>query len=303
VDEVVNLPDRGQGQGGLSALALALDFYDFTQDNWFLSTTLAPLAEGILTFYDQHYRRDADGNLLIVDAPGAGEGRAARNPASVVAGLRAVVPRVIQALGGGEAPAATARAEGLLDALPPLPRTADGRARLAAGTASADERSRPENPELDAVFPFRLFAYGRENLEVAVDTFRARAGGDAVGASADAVHAAYLGLTNDARRLTLKHLDGAFPGARFPAFWGPGRGWVPDQSHGSVMNMALQAMLLQYDGSSLSLFPAWPRDWDVEFRLHAPFGTTVECNYRRGQIESLTIDPAGREGVTIHEPF
>ncbi len=303
VDEAVNAPNRSCRQVGLELLALALDFYDFTQDNWFLTTTLAPLAEGILAFFDEHYERDADGSLLIVDAPGIGGGTEARNPAPVVAGLHAVVPRIIQAAASGEAAEASARAERLLDALPPLPRSTDGKGRLAAAFGAVGEHPGPENPELSSVFPYRLFARDKGDLDVAVGTFRTRAAGDRGGCSPDPIQAAYLGLTNDARDLVVKRLAGVFAGGRFPAFWGPGESWVPDQAHGSVMNMALQAMLVQYDGGNLSLFPAWPRDWDVEFRLHAPFGTTVECSYRRGQIESLTIDPAGRESVTIHEPF
>ena len=32
----------------------------------------------------------------------------------------------------------------------------------------------------------------------------------------------------------------------------------------------LQAMLLQYEDEKILLFPTWPKEWDVEFKLHAP---------------------------------
>ena len=59
--------------------------------------------------------------------------------------------------------------------------------------------------------------------------------------------------------------------------------------------IALQRMLLQWDGNRLLLLPAWPKDWDVSFKLHAPQQTTVECVYRAGKVESLTVTPASRQ--------
>ena len=41
--------------------------------------------------------------------------------------------------------------------------------------------------------------------------------------------------------------------------------------------IGLQEMLLQTDGKNL-LFPAWPKDQDVHFKLHAPYNTTVEAS-------------------------
>jgi hypothetical protein len=63
--------------------------------------------------------------------------------------------------------------------------------------------------------------------------------------------------------------------------------------------MALQAMLLQADGRKILLFPAWPRAWDVEFKLRAPHDTTVEGVYRGGRLESLVVTPAEREADLV----
>ena len=35
-------------------------------------------------------------------------------------------------------------------------------------------------------------------------------------------------------------------------------------------------MLIQYDGEKIYLFPAWPGDWDVDFKLHAPGNTIIQ---------------------------
>ena len=37
----------------------------------------------------------------------------------------------------------------------------------------------------------------------------------------------------------------------------------------------------------LHLFPAWPAEWNVDFKLHAPGKTVVECVYRGGKVEKL----------------
>ncbi|HUU09982.1 MAG TPA: hypothetical protein VM431_05525 [Phycisphaerae bacterium] len=62
---------------------------------------------------------------------------------------------------------------------------------------------------------------------------------------------------------------------------------------------ALQAMLLQTDGRKMYLLPAWPKDWDVEFRLHAPYKTTVECTVRGGKVRKLTVTPSERRADLV----
>jgi len=58
-------------------------------------------------------------------------------------------------------------------------------------------------------------------------------------------------------------------------------------------------MLLQADGDKIRLLPAWPKDGDVSFKLHAPKNTTVECVYRKGRIESLKVTPEARRKDVI----
>jgi hypothetical protein len=112
-----------------------------------------------------------------------------------------------------------------------------------------------------------------------------------------------LGLADEARRLVSRRFATHHRGSRFPAFWGPNADWIPDQDHGSVGLMALQAMLLQWDGRRVLLFPAWPKEWDVAFRLHAPLATTVEGVYRAGKLERLEVAPRERaKDVVTMEP-
>ncbi len=57
---------------------------------------------------------------------------------------------------------------------------------------------------------------------------------------------------------------------------------------------ACQAMLMQTDGEKIFLLPAWPADWDCEFKLHAPHKTTVEGRVRGGKVVDLKVTPESR---------
>ena len=86
-------------------------------------------------------------------------------------------------------------------------------------------------------------------------------------------------------RLTCdKFADGPY---RFPAFWEQGFDWAPDCNRGGSAMIGLQEMLLQEspDGSLL-LFPAWPKDWNARFRLHATGGRIVDAEIRDGVVTS-----------------
>jgi type II secretory pathway component HofQ len=70
--------------------------------------------------------------------------------------------------------------------------------------------------------------------------------------------------------------------------------WIPDQDHGANILTTLQFMLLQADGRTIQLLPAWPANWDVSFKLHAPYNTTVEGVFKAGKMEQLKVTPASR---------
>ena len=85
---------------------------------------------------------------------------------------------------------------------------------------------------------------------------------------------------------------------RFPAMW-VGFDWIPDQDHGANILTTLQWMLLQSEGDRIYLFPAWPKAWDVSFKLHASKNTVVEGVYRAGKVESLKVTPEARR-MDVH---
>jgi len=58
--------------------------------------------------------------------------------------------------------------------------------------------------------------------------------------------------------------------------------------------IGLQEMLMQTDGRKIYLLPAWPKDWNATFKLHAPYQTTIEGRIKNGVIEDLKVTPAER---------
>ena len=49
---------------GLELVAMALDTYAYTQNATFGQRVLVPLADAVLTFFEQHYPRDVNGLLV-----------------------------------------------------------------------------------------------------------------------------------------------------------------------------------------------------------------------------------------------
>jgi hypothetical protein len=61
-------------------------------------------------------------------------------------------------------------------------------------------------------------------------------------------------------------------------------------------------MLLQADGRKIYLLPAWPKDWDCEFKLHAPYQTVIEGKVVEGKILDLKVTPnSRRKDIVIME--
>lgn len=109
----------------------------------------------------------------------------------------------------------------------------------------------------------------------------------------DAIFCARLGLAEEAKEITLKKMTDA--PRRYPTFWGPGHDWVPDHNWGGSGMIGVQEMLMQTVGEKIYLLPAWPKEWNVDFKLHAPNNTVVECSYKNGKIIKLNVFPTERK--------
>jgi len=286
---------RWEWQGGIELLYMMLDHYEHTLDESLLREKLLPFAHEILTFYDLHYPTDGSGKIVMEPAQSLETWWDCRNPMPEIAGLLAVTERLLTLAGDNVGGDEKALWERLHSKMPKLPtREVEGRRMLAPAEKFAT-KSNIENPELYAVFPYRRVALGRPGIELAVEALNHRLDRGNFGWRQEDIFMAYLGLTDQAREYVVGRAKAKHEGSRFPGFFGPNYDWIPDQDHGGVLLKALQAMLMQTDGRKIFLLPAWPKDWDVNFKLHAPYRTVVSGQVRQGKVVALSVEPPNRK--------
>jgi len=264
-----------------------------------------PFIDSAVTFFDEHYQYrnrksaggplDEKGRLVIFPSRACESYVDARNPADVIAGLKAVLGRLIDLPDRLVSQSSKERYKGILGRIPSLPvKTKDGRPYL-AGAESWSRFAVGEIPELYSVFPYNLFGIGLPGLELPVHTWTSALQQRQKNMSEPwyqgGIFAARLGLAKDARVVALFKL--ADSGQRFPAFRQTDD-WAPDHNWMGAGMIGLQEMLMQTPGREIYLLPAWPEDWDVDFKLHAPYGTIVEGEYRKGKRIRLTVTPSSR---------
>lgn len=281
---------------GLELSWMMLDYCDHTDDWRFLRRTVLPFTREILQFFEQHYPANDQGKLVMHPSQALETWWHCTNAMPELAGCVAITERLLAL------PAEFGSAQDRLfwrrlrAKLPPIPcREVDGKRALAPATFYA-QKSNIENPELYPVFPFRLFAFNRPHADWALNALAHRWDRGHQGWRQDDIFMAYLGLEEDARQSVVDRARNHDRNERFPAFWGPNYDWTPDQDHGGVLMKTLQSMVLQTDGRRIFLLPAWPKDWNVEFKLHAPHQTLIEGAYRNGRMHLLRVTPERRRG-------
>jgi len=293
-----NTSIRYHWEGGLELLAMMLDCYAYTNDEEFLKEKLLPMAGEIITFYDQHYKLDENGKLRIWPSQALERGKDPRctNPMPEVAGLKRVLGKLLNLREAYTRKEQRRGWERLLSEVPALPaREVEGQTILAPAEKYRQVKSSgSEQPQLYAVFPYRLFGIGKPGLALALETFRRRDSTHVGAWCQDTIQAACLGLAQEAAAGVVKYAGSTHSGSRFPGFFDDWVDWIPSQPHGGNLQSTLQTMLLQADGAKIILFPAWPKEWNVEFKLHAPMKTIVEGVYWDGKLEQLRVTPPSR---------
>ncbi len=265
-----------------------------------------PLIESCLTFFAEHYQYRArqrgikplDGNDHLVLYPGSAceTYKMAYNATSTLAALKTIAEGLLALPDHYLDADRRAHWQQFLTRLPPISfRQCAGHTTIAP--AQLWERvNNSEAPQLYPVYPWGMYGIGQPDLDIArntylrdpdVQTFMGH-----VSWKQYNIFAARLGLTEEAARLSILKLQNS--GRRFPAFWGPGFDWVPDHNWGGSGMIGLQEMLLQTVDDTIYLFPAWPLNWDVHFKLHAPYNTQIEARLTNGQVTILQVEPEAR---------
>lgn len=284
-------------QGGIELTLILLNYFAHTQDRQLAEEMLLPIADAVTEFYDLHYPRGADGKIRFEPAESLETWHEAINPLPEIAGLRNTLPKLLKMPEELTTDVMRRRWARMLEELPAIPVGEKDGKRVILPAERFDKMKNTENPELYCIFPYRLFGVGKPDLQLARDTFAARLHPSHDCWSQDDVQMAMLGLTQQAKDyLTQRASPASHKESRFPAFWDAFHDWVPDMDHGGVLQLAVQSMLMQTDGKKILLLPAWPREWNADFRLHAPEQTMVKAKVRRGELVDLEVTPRSRAG-------
>jgi len=282
-------------QGGIELSLMMIDYYTHTLDKQFLQNTALPIINEVIKFYDFHYPKDSRNIIHFIPAASLETWHEAENPLPEIAGLKKLFSKLVELPSELVGETFQNKCNEISNQLPEIPKAiVDGEEVLVAGEKLMGDIKNTENPELYAIFPYRIYAVEKEDLEMAKNTYEKRRIKSNKCWRQDDIQAAYLGLSDIASEFVLDRLTNYNEEYAFPAIWGPHFDEIPDLDHGGVGQMALQSMILQSDGEKIILLPAWPKNWDVEFKLNAPFNTIVEGKIEDGRLSHLSVVPEKR---------
>lgn len=285
---------RSYWQSGLEVSAMMLDYYDHTRDAKFAKETLVPVADGVVTFYDQHWKRDESGKIRFEPSASLETWHKASNDLPTIAALRFLLPRMLALPKSLTTEKQRAAWSNTLADLPPVPvAERNGKKMLSPAESYSDKRNH-ENPELYAVFPYRLYGVGKPEIELARNAFDVRAHTNRYCWHQDGVQSALLGMADLAGSCALTNFTQSCAPQRFPAFWPKNFDWTPDLDNGGTAMMTVNYMLLQCEGQHITLLPAWPKKWNARFKVCAPGNTTLEGDVRDGKVTQLRVTPESR---------
>ena len=267
-------------------------------------TKYVPVIENAVVFFDEHYRLrhkmrsgrelDAQGRLVIYPSKACETYRGTTNPTDLIAALQACLEGILELDDGALKLRDKAYYRAFLKTLPPYTYAETNGVRVLQPAAGWKVYRNAEIPQLYPLFPFNRFALGRDDMQVFRDTYRLGTfrKGNIVSWHQDGIFLARMGMTEEAADFNARKLDDS--PRRFPTFWGPGHDWVPDHNWGGSGMLGLQEMLMQTVGDEIRLLPAWPNEWNVDFKLHAPHRTTVAGRVRNGKLIEMKVTPESR---------
>ncbi len=245
-----------------------------------------PFVKSALNFFFEHYEYrqrkatgkpyDENGKLVIFPSTAAESYKNVRNPTDICSGLMASINALIDLPDDLIDSTEKKMWYGRLARIPDLSyATKDGK-RILIPAYDPPKAFNVEIPELYPVFPYEQYGIGKTDtdLQIAIDTWNLGTfPKNHVSWHQDGIFCARMGLTEEAKRITILKLKNS--GRRFPAFWGPGHDYVPDHNWGGSGMIGLQDMAMQAVDGRVFILPAWPEEWEVDFKLHAPGGQVI----------------------------
>ena len=304
-------PGENVGQGyyhsfyftsGLEIVAMMIDYANHTSDKKFKDEVLLPFAREVLLFFDKHYERDADGMIRLDPAMVLETWWIAINPAPDIAGLHFCLDGLLEMnIGTQEDRDGWTRFK---KEVPPV-HLHDIKGKKAIAPAEEWKMKRnSENGELYPVFPFQLFGLAQGTEDIVKWTMENRTNKNSFDYKCwtqDQIHWAYAGEAKEAKEGLVHRFQHASTQCRFPVYGSQGPDSCPDFDHFGAGSTAIQRMLVQYDREKIVLFPAWPKEWDVDFKLHVTHKTIVECTLKNGEVTRLKVTPEERKKDIVNK--
>ena len=308
--------------GQLELSLMAIMRWQHTRDDaWFKKNALPSIREYV-RYFDGHFKLDAKGRYHMYPAQAVETWQDCTNPITEVAGLMRVTDLMIAMPADVLSADDRAFFAKIRSRLPELPtRTLENGGVVFAPAERFECHGNVETPELYCVFPFRLSSFEKPNAEIGRRTYtEGRFHKLYFGWAQDELNSAYLGMAEEAREHIVDRVFKNTPTLgrtiacneeniaerayrpseyRWPAYWGPNYNWRPDQDEGGVFQNTIQSMLLQYEGDKIFLLPAWPKEWNCDFKLNAPRNTTVEGRIVEGELKDLVVTPASRRADVV----
>ena len=281
---------------GLEILAMMCDNVNYSDDKVFLDRIVVPFAREVLLFFDKHYPRSSNGKLRLEPAQVVETWWIAINPSPDVAGLRFCLDELLS-MNAGNADD-QARWRKFRTEIPEVPlQTIDGKKSIAPAE-KWEKKQNAENGELYPVFPFRCFGVAQGTGDIVASTMIQRTVKDAFSCGCwtqDQIDWAYAGNAKEAAKGLVSRFRIGSTMCRFPLYGREGPDSCPDLDHFGSGSTALQRMLVQEVPGKILLLPAWPKEWDVNFKLHAMQNTTVEGEVKDGKIIRIKVVPEARQ--------
>lgn len=307
---------------GPELVSYFLDYYDYTQDERFLREKLLPIARDVVLYFDKAFPRDSAGKLLIKDFKVLETYPNATNPIVLIGGLKYILPRLAKLKQAGED--LKRQCARLFNELPEFYTYNEGGISILKPAENIAIHENVEHPELYVVFPFRIFGIRKPHLDLAIRTFNTPSYYGTKNSTGyesrsyiplpnglkrrmisswhtTGIQASLLGLKEEAAFIVKRNFLLNDKGVRFPCSYSEvAFDYPPDIQHGAIAMTTLQTMLLQSEGDRILLFPAWKKDWNVQFKLKAAKNTTIEGELVNGELKKLKVTPASRRADIVN---
>ncbi len=287
---------------GLEALAMMEDYVNYTGDAKFRDERLVPFAREILLFYDLHYPRDSNGKLRLEPAQALETWWVTVNPATDVAGLRFCLDQLL-AMQAGTAEDLKSwkrfRAE-----IPEVPTEMKNGRKLILPAEKVIEKVKHngEIPEIYPAFPFRCYGFALGTKDIVDWTMQNRINKDTFGNRCwthDQLGWVMAGNTKECAAGLIRRFRWATNALRFPVYGSELTDGIPDLDHFGCGSIAFQRMLVQEGQGKIYLLPAWPAEWNVDFKLHLQGGVVLTGTVKDGKLVTWNITPVARKADVV----